>query len=563
MMKIKIAAGCAMALLVACGSKKSAATTAGSSSGSSGGGAATKDVTLTGKMSVSASRDVGRDIVLADLTLYCVTFSTPPISGTGTVSGDNSFTLTLANAAGDAFGCFVRSSNATDCGTSPAPCTLATVVFNAAGSKDASGDTLQEGSISLDGGTTDLGSVVIDSTTGVAAVSLPNSHNSSVAGTTGFDPTGTWTLNGVTPLPDGYVAPCAANSQNCNGPQEGQSLFLKRLNGFNFTPDATCAAAVAANQDPATCAGVTGTTPAYGLMVWSSSTAFASCGSALGVSYDQAKAHANVDFTQSGVAGTDTTPTSGTSFTWSTTVNSQSVTDGWYFQNATSQSASISDCYQNTSGHTICGQIDCSLSANQGTPLCTSETNFTVSGSLCANIGTAVPAQGNVIAAANLSAVMPADGDALKLLSDRCYANYFQNNAPRSDSVCLPKLNFNWNATSDQQFLGNNGPPMATTEDLLQLLTYTGPNSATVVDNENGTQEIHLAADANGFVRYIGCQVQQTLTIDFTSVSATSMIGDLRTNAVLSDGNPDCQNNVSQLQLGESRVLVTFTKTSR
>ncbi len=87
----------------------------GGSSGGSGGAAA-KNITIAGTLDAgsvtsaltggSSALSVSSPLALAGYKLYCVTFNTPPVSGTATADATGSVSLTLA-AQGVPFGCFI------------------------------------------------------------------------------------------------------------------------------------------------------------------------------------------------------------------------------------------------------------------------------------------------------------------------------------------------------------------------------------------------------------------------------------------------------------------------
>ena len=77
-----------------------------------------KDVTLSGAMSTSGSTTALTGLVNGQTTpvdptqysLYCVTFSNPPISGTGNFAADGAYSVTLTDAAGLPVGCFINDA---------------------------------------------------------------------------------------------------------------------------------------------------------------------------------------------------------------------------------------------------------------------------------------------------------------------------------------------------------------------------------------------------------------------------------------------------------------------
>ncbi len=109
---------------------------------------------------------------LAGYILYCVTFASPPVAGSGTADAAGNVSVTLA-AQGVAFGCFVQD---------PGGNTVATLSFQ---SGSTSGSSLNVS------GSTSLGTITVDTSSGLASA---NVSTGTVAATPPGSacPLGTW-----------------------------------------------------------------------------------------------------------------------------------------------------------------------------------------------------------------------------------------------------------------------------------------------------------------------------------------------------------------------------------
>ncbi len=285
--------------LTSCGKKKK----------SSSSDSASSDLTISGSLSLTGESSEGTSSSLAladgfdsspsvdsfnieasDLSIFCVTFAFPPVAGTGKVGTDGEFSLSISGGKDASIGCFILN------GTTQ----VGTIVFEDPSEKDLSGSNSSSDKTSF-AGNVKFGAIKLDLETGKAVVDLSTIEvekkvTGSAAALTDFSGTYKITALGLS-QPDGYTAPCPAGSQNndeCRGPSEGETVFFKRING----------------KDVATQADV------YGVMAWESKAMFETCGSRLGISYADAKAHAGVDLSGSGVAEGE--------FTWAAGLG-----DGW------------------------------------------------------------------------------------------------------------------------------------------------------------------------------------------------------------------------------------------
>ncbi len=179
------------------------------------------------------------DAPLAGYQLYCVTFSTPPLSATGTSTADGSVTLTL-NAASATFGCFVLDAAGDG---------VATLIFTN-DAATASGQTVAAS------GTVDFGTITVSLTTGAAQATLPSgvTIEGTPVGTT--CPEGTWIATDI-----GHAPPCPDGMDT-----EGKVWVAKSADGsyalsftmYNAGINGVCAVGSKSNI-PVEVAGDTGT----------------------------------------------------------------------------------------------------------------------------------------------------------------------------------------------------------------------------------------------------------------------------------------------------------------
>lgn len=296
-------------------------------------------------------------LTYSDLLVSCVTFTLPPVAGTGgTPDTGGNFKVSFGSGTvGKSFGCFI--TNPSDDTFSPIP-----MVFKDSSKKSMTGDeskserlavtqsiTIPEIQLDLDAGTAE-----VDTSTIVKTDTTDTNVIQTVAGTK-FDFTGNWTIetpaaNGIT-VPTGYTSLCSAdeafeetwtaiqtnnwNARKCNGPIAGQKIYMQRLAGRSWTPGASCLTQID-NQDKGEAAslsicdtdGTASTDERYAIQIWSSEggvsgnlcsmsdtkeacrakwntaqasiqspdTAFHRCGRRMGFTNAQAKGRGRVDF---------------------------------------------------------------------------------------------------------------------------------------------------------------------------------------------------------------------------------------------------------------------------
>lgn len=161
------------------------------SCGSSGGTTPTSTTTLSAKLysgtvgridpsiSKAVSKAVTPDAPLEGYQLYCVTFSTPPLSGTGTSGADGSVTVEIGAGSAD-LGCFVLDADGTS---------VATSIFT-------SSDLTQSGQTIAASDTADFGTITTSLEWGVASGTIPS--NVTIDTTTpsaATCPEGTWVFD--------------------------------------------------------------------------------------------------------------------------------------------------------------------------------------------------------------------------------------------------------------------------------------------------------------------------------------------------------------------------------
>lgn len=275
----------------ACSKKKSESETAADS-----------DIVIAGSLALADSSESALRLApssLDELDIYCVSFEIPPVAGTGAVSAEGAFELTLATKD-VSVGCFILADEEV----------LGTIVFEDDSQTDMSGNAKQSDRYAFAGGKTNLGTFTLDLATGKAVVNVADIVREKAADTSGaaaaaIDFTGTYVIkdSGVT-LPTGYVGPCEpeGDKKDCEGPPLDWPVYMKLVAGTDVKSGAA----------------------RHGLMLWDSEELFQACGSKLGFSYDDAKANAGIDLTASGVAEGE--------FDWD-----PNLVDGWKDQTATAK----------------------------------------------------------------------------------------------------------------------------------------------------------------------------------------------------------------------------------
>ena len=542
---------------------------------------------------------------LTTLSIYCVTFALPPSAGTASIGATGAFSVNLANASGAPFGCFIvkTATNAQ----------VATLVFKDSTKTNMDGGAKTDSKIALSGNA-NFGTISLDVDSGLATADVANVAAQVTAPAVvadHFDPTGTWKFTDVDfTLPTGYVKLCSGHSRDCQGPANGDTIFLNRLAGKDFTPDATCASAVAADSAITTCNGTTGTGAKYAAGIWQSQAAFTGCGSKLGFTIAQARAKAHLDLT--GITGV-----SEGDFTWDA-----GWTEGWKNVGSALSSFAISDCrkvqvthpvngnqvlaqackmkdagnsnavvwnvgldsgckladgspamltgnWPNGGSPTVLGSTGFSSFSSTGTAMvqrpdgttasvsvtCGGINGFFADSSSAPNLATPYVMTGpsNIQQDVKVAQNAACSGIADSLNQQRCYADYYQQHG-RDAAGCIKKMRFDWGSSDPLHFvLGSHGPARANSEFALSLLDYAA----------NGTMALSSDdEDEQGFQsgnQFVSCRVRNGFTITMTKVSDTKLQAEFVSETKVIDQNPACQAYAAS-NAGTFRSIAYMTK---
>jgi hypothetical protein len=553
---------CAVGLLAAavavagCGKKKSSV-----SDGSLAEGAA---ITISGQLALENSSSAAAlaldglnatsDVSVADLKVYCVSFSFPPKAGTGTVDADGNFSLSI-EANDVAVGCFVLKGTET----------VATMTFENSETKNVNGETQSDSRLAFSGNT-NMGKIALDTATGKAKASVANFKSAVKAFSgNGFDFSGNWTLKASTDLPEGYQTACAANTQ-CEGPKEGERVFLKRIVGKRGEADVSVAS------------------------IWSSEDAFKACGSRLGFSNAEAQAAAGVDFSNSGV-------TEGP-FTWS-----DGWVEGWKYTGAVTQRP-MRDCGPyNLNG---IGVFRCKASAANGTfwevslnsrdsgckladgtpakiddwskvtwttgncngtfdkipalKVCTSGGTYNGAAISCQNIGGAMTDDmsaafqpSGTVSRSEVAVGTTCSSNSLGSMQQlQCYADYyFQNSRNQGPAKCVRDVQLNWGAPSADKFvMRTNGPTRAREQHLMGLVNYTSTNTAALRDEKEYFRGFPVK-DKDGRESFVNCKIIEAMNISMTKLTDSEILFEMTGTQRSVDQNPLCN-----AQTGGERGMV-------
>ena len=558
---LKVVAISALALsMFGCGKKKSKSS---SDDGSS-------DLTISGQLSLSGSDNSGAaltgfdsnlnlgsfNVTADDLSIYCVTFTLPPVAGTGEVSADGAFSLNIANGKDASVGCFILK------GTTQ----LGTIVFEDPSEKSLSGENSTADKTAFSGNA-NLGAITFDLETGKAVVDLSKvvvTKKVDASAETAFDFTGTYkiTASGIT-QPTGYTAPCPARvpgqqGDNCNGPKEGENVYFRRLVGKS-TEDA--------GKD------------VFGVMVWASKASHVACGEKLGMTYADARANAKVELKDSGVPEGIYEWTTGYADGWKKTnavsqfarpvsrpltvngiagviesVNNQNGTqdgrpkyDGTYvgfdFRPTGNKEMGCKDAAGNPAQPTK-EQWLTMLRQNDGGEIAPNtyiykSTSKTADGTItCVHIGGRftgkatfetetdgifAPLQwsetaGRKEAAKGIACATVASNNALEGL--RCYADALHSNGDNGgngeENACIREVNFNWGAKTPEDFVGQNkGPVKARNQYLFEKFRYDSANSGSFRFEEERFDGVNTGND------WIDCRTFQRMNFSIKAISGS------------------------------------------
>lgn len=539
---------------------------------------------LSGQLNASGltSRAAGRGLAASsavrspaltsvDLTgydMYCLTVSNPPTAGIGHISSDGTFTIAISGAHGKKLACYVLDESLE---------VKATLVIRDTSETSMTGGgnkTTDSAAFDTDA---DLGTISLDLNEGEALVDLSSIHSttggSAIAQTTlsaseAFDPTGNWTIGPVDfTLPRGYRGPCTSQGpgQDCEGPPNGMTLYLKRLTGRS-TADATV--------------------PKYVLMLWQSEDSFTACGSKLGVTAQEAQNY--------GIDLSDYSAALGPfSFSTSVTLEGQTVTitDNWKLSSAASQwemrdcgpievtlggtaykawkciesdgdtqigigggcvnSANTPVQVTDWSGITHCDQESLGSGYQRNTCTGTATVNSASVSVTCTHTfgtfdsqGTSIdPQQFNwsnvtLIAAQNAACSSIAETTSAKRLAKlQCYSNaYWQSGLERASGVCLPRIHTDWTTNNPDQFVTVDRNPNSLI--FMDKLDYSDANSASLRTEQEDFRGVRVPG-SNGD-NWVPCRVKEVGSLIVNRITETRLLASYVSTTRTSSTDPAC-----------------------
>lgn len=560
-----------------------------SSSDSSSASSGSSAVSVSGTLSLSStiqsmqkltSMSVNGDsensvLALSSYSVVCSTSTVPPLSATAQVNTDGTFSLNIDGAVGQPMSCVLIDSDGTK---------KADFLIKNDSNKDMNGKSDRSAMITP---TKDLkmGSVEFDPDSGEVTVSSTSISDSiaSTAVSSVFNPTGAWTIGGVDfSLPSGVRSTCTqaeSNSGSCNGPPDGQQIYLKLWSGVK-TADAS---------------------PIHGLQVWDSEAGFNACGGKIGLP-SSVKSEIGVDFSSNGAAdSTFSFATSVTNFLdqVTSTTGTVTLTDNWKMSTATLQHSVNPGCSATdiTIGGTSysmawkCGPDNASLyQVSLGGGCVVTATSKPVevqdwSGMTCPSVSIdsngvrsqtctgnatvnsvstavtcvnkwAVTNSSNTVQTSSgvnfnwtdLNASQLASGnscssiansgssDSAKLAQLQCYSEYYyRSGLERSGAACLPRVDTDWSSSNPADFVKVNFRPsqMVFFDQYKPFPDGSGGTILTRQEHYNGVQ-------VNGN-SWVNCKVIDTGGLSIKKISDSKLLATYQSSEIsTSTGKPAC-----------------------
>ncbi|MBC7533778.1 MAG: hypothetical protein H7318_19600 [Oligoflexus sp.] len=506
---------------------------------------------------------------LTDLSMYCVSLSVPPVAGTGAIDADGKFAVTL-DTSGVSVGCFILDA---------AKAILGTMVFEDSATKDLNGDAKASDKFALVGGESNLGAIKLNLSTGKAVVDVAKivgkAKDTTAVLTGAYDFTGNYKFQASgQDAPSGYANLCtreeqeashgsngkpAAGAKKCDGPSLDMPIYMKRIKG------------VAAGT----------TTPRYAMAFWASKAADVGCGSKLGVTFADAKAH-GIDLSASGVGEGEFTWAAGFEDGWKDTANAtvkyplmkQERVDNFkgfpgnkqYFKqyrtftcipgspctdgtpvaatgfmfnadtndagckNAAGKGVQLNDwkdmkCTPTTVGEGLRKNV-CTKTVNGEELTCTNiGGTFTLAGVEIQNAMVRFPEDFDVLAIAGQKcstiAVTTAEG---KLAQLRCYAEANRGGGGESGedmSVCKREVRTNWNAKTPLEFVsGGKSKPKA--QFVFELLDYDTATSASLRGEERDYRGIRVGDN------FTDCEIASVFSFSMKKIdNSNDLLGEM------------------------------------
>lgn len=576
------------------------------------------NLTLTGSLGSSSSiisrlsispelvrSPIYRAVSYSGYTILCTTFAIPPSTVTGTVAADNTFSLALDK--GTPYRCSLMNGSTV----------VASFVLSDSSRKAMNGSAQTVDTLALNGSGTV--SFTVDSTSKSATGDASSLTLADSSADNAFDFTGSYVISSLgLSLPTGYSDICASSGGGCSGPSAGETVYMKRIVGKKFTPDASCTTALNTANTNGTafsvaCGGTTGTEDLYGVTAWKNEASFTACGSRLGFTYDEGKARAQVDLTSSGLTSGD--------MTWDTTSNgTDTLTDGWKSSAATTswdqyncQPTTVGGynaykCTETTAGGNSVGgnTVDtynininggCTLNGSSAEPNWSSSPTWgtcvptAMSGALTGYTRNVcdVTVGGQTYSCTNITGFFKISDNSVesdqskfnwnstKVLSSgaacstlgagnelqqlQCYANYYYQNLERgNNNRCIPKIRTDWTATDHSKFLYNDGPKRARNQHIMAPGKYLGGDSFTFRDSQTDYRGVRVATGSSN--SWVNCRIRENFTMTFKQQSSTvNNVVMVVERFNLSTDVSACVSNESSLGVGTPmRLMFKMTK---
>lgn len=510
-------------------------------------------------------------LAVSDYTAVCATTSVPILSGTSPVASNGSFSVSITGATGKPMTCYLTNSDGTK---------VADFLIENSSKKDLNGNSEKLSTITPSGNIA-MDSITFDVATGeviVPGTALAGQITTAVTGTV-FDPTGAWAISAVDfTLPNGVLSPCTAAEQaahTCNGPPEGQSIYLKLWNGTNSSDS----------------------TAMYGLQVWNSQSGYTSCGSKIGLSSAQ-KTLIGVDFSSNGSADAEFSYPTSVTFTDNvlSASSSPTLTDNWKMSTAKTMYSFNPNCgpvnitigsstYSNawrcgpdsgslyqvglSGGCTVDSTgkaaeitdwsgMTCPATTTNAdgiqTNTCTG--NKTVSGSTvavtCKNSWAVVNASnvvqpssnfnwmdlsGSDIPANTTCSTLPTGTASQRMAQLRCYADYYyRSGLSEYSGACMPRVDMDWSASTDTEFIKKDFRPNQLVF-FEQYKPFADGSGGSMLTRQRHYQGVQLA----GGTSWVNCEVIETGGLNIKKVSDNKLLVTYQSSEVTSStAKPAC-----------------------
>lgn len=530
----------------------------------------TSSVSLSGSLSVGASSGTLSlhsgipedqvDAMSVDITAYtvvCATQTTPPQTASSSISSDGSFNVAIPGAAGQPLSCYLVDANGTK---------KADFLISDSSKKDLRGNNQVTNSAAFKSSTS-LGSISFDPSSGEVTVPATNIASNMVtekpSSSSVFDPSGSWTIGAVDfTLPSGVKSPCVGQNNSCQGPPEGQAIYLKLWKGLVS----------------ATSADV------YALQVWQSQSGYNTCSGKIGLT-SAMKTSLGVDFSANGSADAAFTfATSVANFQdqVSSTTGTVNLTSGWKMDTAKTQydmypcgAASVTiggviynswKCgpdsnsnYQlnlsggcvNSAGDAVnltnwSGVNNCSTATDSNgikTTTCTGTATInSVSTAVTCTNKYAVVDGSNVVqssasfnfsdmnaskvASGTLCSAMNTSTSAKQIQQLQCYANYYWSSGMSNASACLPRLDTDWTSSDPATFAVVSFRPQSLIF-MEQFNPFSDGSGGSILSRQEGYRGVQVSSN-----NFVNCKVIETGALTIKKISDTKMLATYQSSEI-------------------------------